>query len=412
MLISHVFLFDMVCAVLSSFQLQGPWFESIGLAEVDRNSVYDETRNQMGCILIIAKTACAATSGRLLLLLLLLLLLSLLLLSLLLLSLLRLSLLLLSLLLLSLLRLSLLLLSLLLLSLLLLSLLLLSVLLLSVLLLSVLLLSLLLLSLTLLSLLLLSLLLLLVEVVVAEVVGVAQRRAGLAQGPVQLLPTSRGSAQCFVQTQHAEVIPCFVPIVFCIWHVQVWWRKWWHLLSVRNVSCKSSMLKWYRVLRCAHCVLHVTCAVLVAKVMTSTLCAQCFVQIQYVELEPCLVVCPCMVFCTSWVDFKQVDRLHAECVCPCGGLTSRGLGWLNLGTKYDSKWLHCCSFLGVACPRGHFRNLWDFVGIVLLAMASWAQLWAGPAFETSDSGRAGNDEGWSDVIHVDENKIKYIKWLI
>ena len=74
MLISHVFLFDMVCAVLSSFQLQGPWFESIGLAEVDRNSVYDGTRNQMGCILVIAKTACAATSERLLLLLLLLLL--------------------------------------------------------------------------------------------------------------------------------------------------------------------------------------------------------------------------------------------------------------------------------------------------------------------------------------------------
>ena len=58
MLISHVFLFDMVCAVLSSFQLQGPWFESIGLAEVDRNSVYDGTRNQMGCILVIASLCC------------------------------------------------------------------------------------------------------------------------------------------------------------------------------------------------------------------------------------------------------------------------------------------------------------------------------------------------------------------
>ena len=35
MLISRVFLFDMVCALLSSFQLLGPWLESIGLAEVD-----------------------------------------------------------------------------------------------------------------------------------------------------------------------------------------------------------------------------------------------------------------------------------------------------------------------------------------------------------------------------------------
>ena len=34
-----------------------------------------------------------------------------------------------------------------------------------------------------------------------------------------------------------------------------------------------------------------------------------------------------MVFCSSWVDFTQVGRLHAECVCPCGGLTLRGLGW-------------------------------------------------------------------------------------
>ena len=229
------------CFLHSNYR--GPWFESIGLAEVDRNSVYDGTRNQMGLRLVIAKTACAATSGRLLLLLLLL---------------------------------SLLLLSLLLLSLLLLSLLLLSLLLLSLLLLSVLLLSLL-------------LLLVVVEVVAAEVV--------------------------------AEVV-----------HVQVWWRKWWHLLSVRKVSRKPSMLKWYRVLRCAHCILHLTCAVLVAKVMTSTQCALfranpiCWAGAVFGGVP--------MVFCSSWVDFTQVGRLHAECVCPCGGLTSRGLGWLNLGAKY------------------------------------------------------------------------------
>ena len=88
---------------------------------------------------------------------------------------------------------------------------------------------------------------------------------------------------------------CGVPIVFCIWHVQFLWPKWWHWLSVRNVSCKSSMLK-------------------------------------------CTMFCGVpIVFCSGRVDFTQVGRLHAEWVCPCGGLTSRGLGWLNPGAKYVSQ---------------------------------------------------------------------------
>ena len=32
-------MFIVVCAVFSSFQLLGPWFESIGFTEVDRNRV-------------------------------------------------------------------------------------------------------------------------------------------------------------------------------------------------------------------------------------------------------------------------------------------------------------------------------------------------------------------------------------
>ena len=36
MLMSHVFMFGMVCAMLSSFRLLGPRVESIGLTEVDR----------------------------------------------------------------------------------------------------------------------------------------------------------------------------------------------------------------------------------------------------------------------------------------------------------------------------------------------------------------------------------------
>ena len=208
MLISHVFLFDMVCAVPSSFQLQGPWFESIGLAEVDRNSVYDGTRNQMGCILIIAKAACANKPW--------------------------------------------------------------------------------------------------------------------------FSAMLRANPACWSETMFYGV-----PIVFCIWHVQVWWRKWWHLLSVRTVSCKSSMLKWYRVLRCAHCVFAFDMCRFGGE--SNDIYSAC-------TLFRANPVCRAgavfggvpMVFCYSWVDFTQVGRLHAECVCPCGGLTSRGLGWINLGAKYVS----------------------------------------------------------------------------
>ena len=91
-----------------------------------------------------------------------------------------------------------------------------------------------------------------------------------------------------------EVTPCLVvcPLCFAFHKHNFCEQRWWHWLSVRNVSCKSSMLKWHHV---------------------------CGVPI---------------VFCSGRVDFTQVGWLHAEWVCPCGGLTSRGLGWLNPGAKY------------------------------------------------------------------------------
>ena len=38
-LISYILMFDVVCAMFSSFQLLGLWFESIGLMEVDRTQL-------------------------------------------------------------------------------------------------------------------------------------------------------------------------------------------------------------------------------------------------------------------------------------------------------------------------------------------------------------------------------------
>ena len=38
-LISYILMFDVVCAMFSSFQLLGLWFESIGLTEVDRTQL-------------------------------------------------------------------------------------------------------------------------------------------------------------------------------------------------------------------------------------------------------------------------------------------------------------------------------------------------------------------------------------
>ena len=104
----------------------------------------------------------------------------------------------------------------------------------------------------------------------------------------------------------SDTMCCGVPIVFGIWHAQFLWARWWHRLIVRNVSCKSSMLK-------------------------------------------CTMFCGVpIVFCSGRVDFTQVGRLHAEWVCPCGGLTSRGLGWVNPGAKYPKKTSH---------PRRRFRDL-------------------------------------------------------
>ena len=52
-----------------------------------------------------------------------------------------------------------------------------------------------------------------------------------------------------------HVLLCAYCVFFGIWHVQFLWPKWWHWLSVRNVSCKSSMLNWHHVLWCAQRVL-------------------------------------------------------------------------------------------------------------------------------------------------------------
>ena len=250
--------------------------------------------------------------------------------------------------------------------------------------------------------------------------GVAQRRGGARAGlrGARAGPRSASANKPWFSAMlganpacWSDTIFCGVPIVFCIWHVQFPWRKWWHLLSVRTVSCKSNMLKWYHVLRCAQCVLHLTCTVSVTKVMASTQCAHCFVQIQHVEVIPCSAVCPLyfafdmcgfggksddiysvwalfranpicwagavsggvpMVFCSSWVDFTQVGRLHAECLCPCGGLTSRGLGWLNLGAKYVWFFIHTwadVTYLAVRASWAHVpkvellqvQEIWSFV---------------------------------------------------
>ena len=61
---------------------------------------------------------------------------------------------------------------------------------------------------------------------------------------------------------------------------------------------------------------HLTCTVLVTKVMTLTQCAQCFVQIQHVELTPCFVVCPARfapegLTLRTWVDFTRNGCAHA-----------------------------------------------------------------------------------------------------
>ena len=66
----------------------------------------------------------------------------------------------------------------------------------------------------------------------------------------------------------------------------------------------------------AHCILHLTRTVSVTIVMTSTQCAHCFVQIQHVEQEPCLVVCPwCFaqagLTLHKWVDFTLNACAHA-----------------------------------------------------------------------------------------------------
>ena len=91
---------------------------------------------------------------------------------------------------------------------------------------------------------------------------------------------------------------CGVPIVFCIWHVQFLWPKWWHWLSVRYVSCKSSTLK-------------------------------------------CTMFCGVpSAFCSGRVDFTQVGRLHAEWVCPCSWLTSRGLLQLTPAPSTANELIH------------------------------------------------------------------------
>ena len=104
---------------------------------------------------------------------------------------------------------------------------------------------------------------------------------------------------------------------YCCWR---WWRwRWWWWVAGRRavlaqgraglahgsvqplpaILCFS--LKWHHVLWCAQFFLHLTCTIFVGKMMTLTQCAQCFVQIQHVEVRPCLWYAHCVLHaCGTW----------------------------------------------------------------------------------------------------------------
>ena len=93
----------------------------------------------------------------------------------------------------------------------------------------------------------------------------------------------------------SDIMFCGVPIVYCIWHAHFLCARWWHWRSVRNVSLKSSMLKWCYVCGVCIVILHLTCTVFVTKLMTLAQCAQCFVQIQHVEASHVLWCAHCVL---------------------------------------------------------------------------------------------------------------------
>ena len=158
-------------------------------------------------------------------------------------------------------------------------------------------------------------------------------RAGSCRAPARILSASASN-------------PVFQHDVF-----QFLWPKWWHWLSQRNVSCKSSMTFYDRsddidsvcAMFCANpacwidtmfcgvpivfCIWRVQCTVFMTKVMTSTQCSQCFVQIQHVEVAPGFVVyplCVCIwhVQCTVLVTKMLTLTQHANVSCK-----SRMLKW-------------------------------------------------------------------------------------
>ena len=59
--------------------------------------------------------------------------------------------------------------------------------------------------------------------------------------------------------------------------------------------------------------LHLAFAGLVAKVLTSTQCAQCFAQTQHVEVIPCFAVCP-LYFAFDMCSFGgKSDDIYSVC---------------------------------------------------------------------------------------------------
>ena len=136
----------------------------------------------------------------------------------------------------------------------------------------------------------------------------------------------------------SDTMFCGVLIAFCIWYVHSLWPKWWHRLSVRNVSSKSSMLKWHQVLWCAHCVLHLTCTVYSFSDQNADIdsACPCFVQIQHVEVTPGFVVCPLCFAPEGLTLHKWVDFTLNGCAHAVGWLHA---GWVDLTPAPSTAWL-------------------------------------------------------------------------
>ena len=63
MLMSHVFMFGMVCAMLSSFRLLGPRVESIGLTEVDRKRLLLLLLLLLAVVEVVVVVGCGTSRG-------------------------------------------------------------------------------------------------------------------------------------------------------------------------------------------------------------------------------------------------------------------------------------------------------------------------------------------------------------